>query len=152
MHRGQGLVECVMATTVPEAVLRDTRQAANYQHQSTGTWILPISTTPNLQLPEMPRTFGLPEPKPDCATVVTPKMPSAPLESEVNVLVSDINDLKTELTATEENLRIGLAATLRAHAQLIETLVGQDRSTVVLERSETALAQVVLAAQQRAKR
>jgi len=151
MHRGRGVVECVMATTIPGAVRHDTRQAANYQHQPTGTWILPTSTSPNLRPPEMPRTFGLPEPKLDEATVA-PKMPWAPLESGVDVLVSDINGLKTELATTENNLRIGLAATLREHAQLIEMIVAQDQSTAVLERSESALAQVVLAAQQRAKR
>lgn len=140
-----------MATTVPEAVQRDTHQATIDQHQPAGNWILPTSASPNLQAPAMPPTFGLPEPKPDDATVDAATVPWAPLQSESNTVVSDIKVLSTELAATEKNLRSALAATLREHAQLLELLVAQDRSPPVLERSESALAQVVLLAEQRLK-
>ena len=66
-------------------------------------------------------------------------------------LVTDIKFLNTELATTEKNLRVVLAATLREHAQLLDLFAAQEQSTLVLERSESALAQVVLMAQHRAR-
>jgi len=67
------------------------------------------------------------------------------------LLVTDIKFLNTELATTEKNLRVALAATLREHAQLLDLFAAQEQSTLVLERSESALAQVALMAQHRAR-
>ncbi len=42
-------------------------------------------------------------------------------------LVTDIKVLNTELTTTEKNLRIALAATLRQHAQLLDLFAAREQ-------------------------
>ena len=42
-------------------------------------------------------------------------------------VVTDIRVLSTELTTTEKNLRVALAATLKEHAQLLDLFAAREQ-------------------------
>ena len=96
------------------------------------------------------QTDAVPEPLPELAA----PQPSAAetslaLESGADALVTEIECLQRALSATENDLRVALAATLRERAQVLDLIGAQERPEMVFEQGETALAQAVLAAQMR---
>jgi hypothetical protein len=113
---------------------------------------IPFLRSLNLETSELPQAGGASTPKPDMATSGATAMREVTLEAESETLMTDIKFLSIEMTKTAQTIDVALAATLREHAELLDSLARQEQSTHLFERGPSGVAQAVLTAQNRTKK